>query len=201
LGKIITREVLMFNKDKSLYQLIFLSLILAACQSTPTPEAVVETVVMTEVVEPTAVEAIQVVTPTPEPAGPRTLVICMGAEPSSLYPFGEEANFAILVNNAFAEGNWGAYDTNSYAFQPIILEKMPNLADGDAAIAVVTVSEGDQVVDASGEVVILDAIADPAIMLIPVGGGVPTRAVISRWSSSRRPSPCYPIYYGRMAPR
>ena len=128
---------------------------------------------MTEVVEPTAVEIIQAVTPSPEPVGPRTLVICMGAEPASLYPFGEEQDYAILVNNAFAEGNWGAYDTNSYAYQPIILEKLPNLADGDAALTVVTVREGDTVVDVTGNVVILDPAADPAIMLLLAGGGDP----------------------------
>ena len=128
---------------------------------------------MTEVVEPTAVEIVQAVTPSPEPVGPRTLVICMGAEPASLYPFGEEQDYAILVNNAFAEGNWGAYDTNSYTYQPIILEKLPSLADGDATLTVVTVTEGDTVVDAGSNVVKLDPAADPAIMLIPVGGGDP----------------------------
>jgi peptide/nickel transport system substrate-binding protein len=165
----------MFTKIKSAHilpLLIIPALILAACQSTATPDTVVETVVMTEVVEATPVEVIQVVTPTPEPAGPRTLVICKGAEPGPLYPFGEETNL-ILVNNAFAEGNWGAYDTNSYAYQPIILEKLPNLADGDATLVTVTVKEGDTVVDAGSNVVTLDPTADPAIMLMPAGGGDP----------------------------
>ena len=166
----------MFSKFKSLNLLIILPLIVAACNSTKTvntPEPVVETLVVTQVVEATPVEVVHVVTPTPEPGGPRTLVICMGAEPSSLYPFGEEVNYGTLVNNAFAEGDWGAYDTNSYAYQPIILEKLPNLADGDATLAVVTVEEGDTVVDADGNVVTLDPTADPVIMLIPAGGGDP----------------------------
>jgi peptide/nickel transport system substrate-binding protein len=152
---------------------ILLAMILSACQPARTPEPVQETVVMTEVIEPTAVEIIQVVTPSPELVDPRTLVICVGAEPASLYPYGEEQDYAILVNNAFSEGNWGAYDTNSYAYQPIILEKLPNLADGDAVLTVVTVREGDTVVDATGNVVKLDPAADPAIMLIPAGGGDP----------------------------
>jgi peptide/nickel transport system substrate-binding protein len=133
----------------------------------------VETVVVTEVVEATPVEVIQVVTPTQEPVGPRTLVICMGAEPESLYPFGKQEDFGILVNNAFAESDWGAFDSNSYAYQPTILEKLPNLADGDATLATVRVSEGDSVVDASGEPVVLDASADPQIQLVPAAGGAP----------------------------
>ncbi len=83
---------------------IVLALILAACQSTASPVPVVETLVVTEVVEATPVEVVHVVTPTPEPSGPRTLVICMGAEPASLYPFGEDVNYDFLVNNAFAKG-------------------------------------------------------------------------------------------------
>jgi peptide/nickel transport system substrate-binding protein len=163
----------MFSKVKSLYLLSVLSLILAACQVTATPTPVIETLVLTEVVEATPVEVIQVLTPTPEPASPRTLVICMGAEPGSLYPFGEVTNWPILVNNAFAEGNWGAYDTNSYAYQPIILEKLPSLAEGDAALTEVIVSQGDTVVAADGEVVTLDLAADPPILLTPAGGGDP----------------------------
>ena len=45
-----------------------------------------ETLVVTEVVEATPVEVTPVVTPTPEPADPRTLVICLDEDP-------EEINF------------------------------------------------------------------------------------------------------------
>jgi hypothetical protein len=69
----------MFNQIRSHCLLLILALILAACQAPPaTSEPAVETLVVTEVVEATPVETvqlIQVVTPTPEPAGPRTLVI------------------------------------------------------------------------------------------------------------------------------
>jgi peptide/nickel transport system substrate-binding protein len=51
----------------------------------------------------------------------------------------------------------------------VILEKLPSLADGDAFLTVVRVSEGDIVVDANGDVVELESAAD--IMLIPAGGG------------------------------
>ncbi len=163
----------MFSKVKSLYLLIVPSLILAACQSAGTPEAVVETLVVTEVVEATPVEVIQVVTPTPEPGGPRTLVICIGREPETLYPYGGEVLSTLQILEAIAEGGWDAFDNNSFAYQPIILEKLPNLADGDAYLTVVTVSESDTVVDADGDVVTLDLTADPPLMLVPAGGGEP----------------------------
>jgi peptide/nickel transport system substrate-binding protein len=152
------------------FLLIILSLILAACQAPPvSPEPIVETVVVTEVVEATPVEVIQVITPTPEPAGPRTLVICTGLNPDTLYPYSSPGT--SILYESFAEGGWKAFDNNSFAYQPVILEKLPNLADGDAAIDVVTVGEGDLVVDASGGVVTLGPNADQSIMIKPVGGG------------------------------
>ena len=158
------------------YFSIILSLILAACQPTgapDTPEPIVETLVVTEVVEATPVETIQVVTPTPEPSGPRTLVICIGVEPDTLYPYGQNSSSTYQILQAIAEGGWSAFDNNSFAYQPVILEKLPNLADGDAVLTPVVVGEGDRVVDATGDVVTLESTADPPIMLSPAGGGDP----------------------------
>jgi peptide/nickel transport system substrate-binding protein len=164
----------MAHKFTVLYLLVILALILAACQAPPaSPEPIVETLVVTEVVEATQVEVIQVVTPTPEPAGPRTLIICAGREPSTLYPFGAGGGPALRILEAVADGGWDAFDNNSFAYQPVILEELPNLEDGDAALIAVTVSEGDRVVDAGGEVVTLDPGADPPIVLTPAGGGDP----------------------------
>jgi peptide/nickel transport system substrate-binding protein len=162
----------MFTKIKPLYLLIILSLILAACQTTATPDTVVETVVLTQVVEAPPVEVIQVVTPTSEPAGPRTLVICT-QEPDGFAPFSHATRTGTIIETLF-EGRWlGAVDSNSYAQQPILQEKLPSLADGDAVLVAVSVSEGDRVVDAEGDLVVLDANADPPIRLIPAGGGDP----------------------------
>jgi peptide/nickel transport system substrate-binding protein len=132
----------------------------------------VETLVVTEAVEATPVEVIQVVTPTPETEGPRTLVIC-AREPETLYPNRKELFQTLQVLETIAEGGFGAFDNNSFAYQPVILEKLPSLVDGDAALAIVAAGEGDKVVDAKGEVVTLDPAADPPIMLIPAGGGDP----------------------------
>ena len=68
----------MSGKFNVFYLSVIVTLILAACQALPaTPDPIVETLVVTEVVEATPVEVIQIVTPTPEPGGPRTLVICL----------------------------------------------------------------------------------------------------------------------------
>jgi peptide/nickel transport system substrate-binding protein len=152
--------------------LMVASMVLAACApaaTAPPPETVVETVVVTEIVEGEPVEVVQVVTPTPEPMGPRTLVICQGQEPDTLYPWAGSMLAKSHILEAISEGSWNAIDTNSFAYQGVILEKLPSLADGDAELTAVTVSEGDAVVDANGDVVSLDAAAE--IMLKPAGGG------------------------------
>ncbi len=153
--------------------LVMLVLVLSSCQpeATPTAEQVVETLVVTEVIVATPVEVVKAVTPTPEPSGPRTLVICQGQEPETLYPYGGAMLAKSHILEAISEGGWGAYDMNSYGYQATILEKLPNLADGDASLEAVTVSEGDVVVDADGNVVSLDAAA--GVSLIPAGGGDP----------------------------
>jgi peptide/nickel transport system substrate-binding protein len=170
-----TKEETVESKAKAANLVIIIALVLAACVAQPTtPEPVVETLVVTEVVEATPVETIQVVTPTPEPEGPRTLVICAGFEPETLYPYGEwSPGIRGKVHEAIADGGWNAFDENSFAYQPVILEKVPNLADGDATLAPVSVAEGDRVVDAKGEVVTLDPAAEPPLMLAPAGGGDP----------------------------
>ena len=72
-----------------------LSLVLSGCV-TPTPETIIETVIVEKTVEvetivEKTVEVIKEVTPEPtaEPeAGPKTMVVCMGQEPDTLYPYG-----------------------------------------------------------------------------------------------------------------
>ncbi|HEX2992326.1 MAG TPA: ABC transporter substrate-binding protein, partial [Anaerolineales bacterium] len=49
----------------------------------------------------------------------------------------------------------GPMDVTDYAYEPIILEKIPALEDGDAQVSPVTVNAGSEVVDASGNVALL----------------------------------------------
>ncbi|HEB64893.1 MAG TPA: hypothetical protein ENJ02_05055, partial [Chloroflexi bacterium] len=63
----------------------------------------------------------------------------------------------------------GPIDARSFDYQPIILEKLPSLADGDAVIQQVTVKEGDKVVDANGSPAELAA----GVMIVPSGAEDP----------------------------
>jgi peptide/nickel transport system substrate-binding protein len=142
--------------------LIVASLVLAACAQ-PTPETitetVVETVVVTEVVEregETVVETVIVTVEPEEPVeepveeGPRTLVICQGQEPDTLYLWGGSMLAASNVQHAIYDG---PLDNQAFDYQPIILEKLPSIADGDAVINALDVAAGDTVIDNDGNIV------------------------------------------------
>lgn len=89
--------------------------------------------------------------PTPTPVS-RILNICLGGEPNSLYLYGSPNSPARSVLSAIYDG---PIDVAEYGYEPIILEKIPNLNDGDAQITPLTVHSGDQVVDAAGNLVLL----------------------------------------------
>jgi len=95
--------------------------------------------------------------PLPEP----TLVICIGQEPDSLYMYNTDMLASAQVLEAIYDGGAGidngATDNRSFTYQPVIIEKIPSLADNDAVINKVTVSEGDRVVDVDGTPITLAA--------------------------------------------
>ncbi|MGA2819188.1 MAG: ABC transporter substrate-binding protein [Anaerolineales bacterium] len=86
-------------------------------------------------------------TPTPIPRPPRLLTICIAQEPQSLYIYGG----TNLASNTVLEAIYdGPIDSNSFSYQPVILQKLPSLVDGDAVLSPVTVKAGDLVVDDAG---------------------------------------------------
>ncbi|OGN75743.1 MAG: hypothetical protein A2X25_02970 [Chloroflexi bacterium GWB2_49_20] len=82
---------------------------------------------------------------TPTPVTQKTLTICLGQEPASLYPYGTLNASARSVLAAIYDG---PIDSNSYGYQAVILQKLPSLEDGDALLETVTVKAGDEVVAA-----------------------------------------------------
>jgi peptide/nickel transport system substrate-binding protein len=102
--------------------------------ATPTPETA-----PTQVATATAVAA-------------RTLTVCLGEEPNTLFPYADPNDAALSVLAAIDDG---PIDAVSYEFQPVILKKMPSLADGDAQISPVSVKPGGAIVDADGNVTTL----------------------------------------------
>ncbi|MDW8068423.1 MAG: peptide ABC transporter substrate-binding protein [Anaerolineae bacterium] len=126
----------------------FLTLIGVIMLGTCTPPAtVIQTV---EVPGPTVV-----VTATPEPTGtppPTTLRVCQVGEPESLYLYGG----SYAARNVLQAIYDGPIDYHAFDFQPVILEKLPTVTDGDAYFQTVTVQAGERVVDITGEPVTLD---------------------------------------------
>ena len=115
--------------------LFIVTAVLAACRS-PEPPPQEVTRIVTQVVELTPAP------PTPGPARPKELVICMAQEPSTVYVYGE----TMLTAQAIRHAIYTNYITNlSYDYQADGLEKIPSLADGDAVVNVVTVVAGDVV--------------------------------------------------------
>jgi peptide/nickel transport system substrate-binding protein len=77
---------------------------------------------------------------------PTTLIVCLGQEPESLYRYGAEYLYgetgraAETVLQAIYDG---PVDVRSYQYEPVVLEKIPSLVDGDARVEPVSVVEGD----------------------------------------------------------
>jgi len=127
------------NFMKAFITLFILALTLPACapQVTVTP-------FVADTPTPTPL-----VTPTP---ATRSLNICLGEEPNTLYPYGNLNSAARSVLSAIYDG---PMDVVEYGYEPILLEKIPNLEDGDAQVSPVSVNSGSEVVDSSGNVVLL----------------------------------------------
>ena len=129
------------NFIKALIFLFFPALTLPACA----PQAVVTPFVADT---PTAT-SLPVFTPTPVT---RSLTICLGEEPNTLYPYGNLNSAARSVLSAIYDG---PMDVTDYGYEPIILEKIPILEDGDAQVGPVSVNAGAKIVDSNGDVVLL----------------------------------------------
>ena len=128
---------------KSILLLFVFIFLLAACNPQPaaTPTAA-------------ALPTETPVPPTPTPV-PVVLNVCLGTEPESLFIYnGLYSQSMLSVLEAIYDG---PVDTINDAYQPVILEKVPSLADGDALLTPVTLTEGMDLVDADGNLVTLHA--------------------------------------------
>ena len=152
--------------------IILLSLFIAACSATSSPTSTV-TLPSPSHDNPTltATEPVSTITqsPTSSPQ-PRKLTICLGAQPDSLWQFGSNMHAKNNVLEAIYDG---PIDQLGYEFQPVILEKLPSLADGDAQIDQVPVAAGDWVVNDTGEPVQLQ----PGEIIRPFGCNSPRCAI------------------------
>jgi peptide/nickel transport system substrate-binding protein len=77
--------------------------------------------------------------PTATPA-PTELIVCLADEPESLYLYGDISPAADVILEAIYDG---PIDLRGFQPQPVLVEKIPGLADGDAVIEPVTIATGD----------------------------------------------------------
>ena len=124
------------RKNKLILNLTLIALCLNACQSSPVGEEA-----------PTA-EAAQ------NAASARTLTICLGYEPDSLYPYAASSQAAKDVLQAIYDGPVDKLDGQAV---PVILTSIPNLENGGVVYEPVSVTTGDMVMDSSGDAVSLQA--------------------------------------------
>jgi len=110
--------------------------------------------------EPTATPTpLPTSTPTPTPTPPKALTICQAEEPNTLFLYGGPSRAAHNVLEAIYDG---PIQTRTYEFQPLILEKLPSLADGDAVLRTVQVEEGDTVLDVND--MVIDLLPDATVL-------------------------------------
>ncbi len=128
-----------------------LSLLLAACA--PTAPAPVATEIPQSAV--TAAQPIPTATATtPATPAPRSLVICLGQEPDTLYAYGSSSRSMWSVLEAIYDGPIDNLNFNSRA---VILKNIPDLSNGGVKIEPVDVQGGEEIVDASGNLTTLTA--------------------------------------------
>ena len=126
---------------KKITPLILIIFIISACSITRAP---------TETPPPATVTP-QPVPPTATPL-PRSLTVCLGQEPDTLYPLG---NPNAAARSVLAAVNDGPIDMVGYDYQPVIITQIPSIENGDAEIVRTAVQAGDQVVDADGNLTTL----------------------------------------------
>ena len=131
------------NRYRILAILLVLGVLASACAQQPVVTPFVPNTT------PTLTSLTPEVTPTPSI---RSLRVCLGEEPNTLYPLGNLNAAARSVLSAIYDG---PMDVVEYGYEAIILEKIPSLEDGDAQISPVSVSAGTEVVDTNGDVVLL----------------------------------------------
>ena len=100
--------------------------------------------------------------PTASPIPLRRLTVCTGREPASLFLYADSSLAARNIRQAIYDG---PIDQYSFQFAPVILEKLPSLADGDVTFEPVQVLENDIIADSQGNLTNLK----PGTLFMPSG--------------------------------
>jgi peptide/nickel transport system substrate-binding protein len=92
------------------------------------------------------------ISPTATPVPPKTLVVCVGAEPQNLYLYGDSTRAKWSVLEAIYDG---PIDTEKYEPAPVLFGELPTLENGGVILQGAPVSEGDPVANTNGDIVAL----------------------------------------------
>lgn len=126
--------------------LVILSTIATACSNnieTSPPQ-----VIATDIKQSQEIADIQTQTApsTPEPA--KTLTVCLGSEPKSLFLYADSSVAARIIRQAIYDG---PIDIIEYQLSPVILKALPSLQGGNAYLDPVQVQPGEMIVDLYGD--------------------------------------------------
>ena len=138
---------------------VICAILLSACQPQSQQTATSPSVTQTPTSSPDLGTA---PTATPAPATLRVLTVCLGQEPNSLYPFDNLNASARSVLSTIYDG---PIDVFANGYQPVILESIPSMKNGDAQVTAVDVKRGDEIVDVNGNRSTLDA----GVTVLPSG--------------------------------
>lgn len=133
-----------FLKKRIVFLSVTLILLVSACTVQPTQP----------VIEPTQVVPtqglVELPTSTPTEVPQRSLVVCMGEEPISLYMYGYSSQVMWSILEAIYDG---PFDTVNYETRAVIMEAVPSIENGNISRETVSVTQGDLVQDQQGSLV------------------------------------------------
>jgi peptide/nickel transport system substrate-binding protein len=92
-------------------------------------------------------------TPTATSIPARSLTVCLGQEPASLFPVNNPSSSARTILAAVYNG---PINTNSFGYQPIILKDLPSLANGEVLLFQQSAYVGDEVMDTTDTPITLE---------------------------------------------
>lgn len=135
-----------YSKKSKFFGILALAILSFACQLSPfdAPETETPTASSTAPIP----GIIPTIIPPSQPL--RSLNICLGQEPNTLYINDDPNPAALSVLEAIYDG---PLDSRNYSYQPIILQKTPSFENGDMRLESLPVETGDLVVDFEGNLV------------------------------------------------
>ena len=88
----------------------------------------------------------------PSPVPERTLSICLGDEPDSLFLYGDQSSSAVIIRQAIYDS---PVDKVDFQYSSSLLEEIPSQSNGLVTVVPVEVYPGEKIVDSKGNISIL----------------------------------------------